>query len=153
MNRRMPVERNYAGGNVECWMLSVEFWMVGFADVELFNVELFLAKNKVKQVWLNRLRPVERNHAGGNAFGNVEFWILSVELSALPMWNCSMLNYALCAMLSFECWVLNCRLCRCGIIQCWIMRCAQCWVLNVECWVVRKRILNCSMLSFYLLLL
>ena len=25
------------------------------------------------------------------------------ELSALPMLNCSMLNYALCAMLNFEC--------------------------------------------------
>ena len=29
--------------------------------------------------------------------------MLSVELSALPMLNCSMLNYALCAMLNFEC--------------------------------------------------
>ena len=28
--------------------------------------------------------------------------MLSVELSALPMWSCSMLNYALCAMLSLD---------------------------------------------------
>ena len=48
----------------QCWVLSVECWMV--------------------------------------AFGNVEFWILSFELSAKPM-----LNYARCAMLSFECWMLN----------------------------------------------
>ena len=29
--------------------------------------------------------------------------MLSFELSALPMLNCTMLNYALCAMLNFEC--------------------------------------------------
>ena len=46
------------------------------------------------------------------AFGNVECWVLNVELSAKPMWS-----YALCAMLNFECWVLNCRRSRCWIVQ------------------------------------